>query len=144
MNTSQSPGGMRRAAPSTCDAPLFVFLWRRFAAESMAHGQGEQRRRLLDGLAGRVVEVGAGQGLNFPYYPRTVTEVVAIEPENRLRADAADAAKSASVPIRALAGSADALPADDGAFDVAVSSLVLCSVDPGPALAELHRVIRPG
>ena len=40
---------------------------------------------------------------------------------------------------------ADQLPFEDAAFDVAVSSLVLCSVaDQLTVLAELHRVLRPG
>jgi SAM-dependent methyltransferase len=42
-------------------------------------------------------------------------------------------------------GSADALPFPDGSFDAAVSTFVLCSVDePSRALAEIHRVLRPG
>ncbi|HMI69193.1 MAG TPA: hypothetical protein VK510_04295, partial [Solirubrobacteraceae bacterium] len=44
-------------------------------------GVTEHRRRLLQGVSGRVVEVGAGNGLNFAHYPPTATEVVAIEPE---------------------------------------------------------------
>ncbi|MGH2599084.1 MAG: class I SAM-dependent methyltransferase [Dehalococcoidia bacterium] len=131
--------------PVTVDAPLFVFLWRRFSATAMAHGQGEHRRQLLDGLAGRVIEVGAGEGLNFAYYPPTVTEVIAVEPENRLRASATTRARTAPVPIRVIPGVADRLPADDAAFDAAVASLVLCSVpDQARALVELGRVLRPG
>lgn len=131
--------------PTTFDSPLFVFLWRRFSATSMAHGQGEHRRQLLDGLAGRVIEIGAGEGLNFAYYPPTVTEVIAVEPENRLRASAIETARTAPVPVRVVPGVADQLPADDASFDSAVTSLVLCSLpDQARALAELRRVLRPG
>jgi SAM-dependent methyltransferase len=131
--------------PTTFDSPLFVFLWRRFSATSMAHGQGEHRRQLLDGLVGRVIEIGAGEGLNFAYYPPTVTEVIAVEPENRLRASAIETARTAPVPIRVVPGVADKLPAEDASFDAAVTSLVLCSVpDQTRALAELRRVLRPG
>ncbi|MEU0465446.1 class I SAM-dependent methyltransferase, partial [Amycolatopsis sp. NPDC006131] len=105
----------------------------------------EHRDRALAELSGRVIEVGAGNGLNFAHYPDTVTEIVAVEPEDRLRALAEQAAAHAPVPVRVVAGHADALPAEDGAFDAAVASLVLCSVpDVAGALAEIRRVLRPG
>jgi len=100
---------------------------------------------MLDGLAGRIVEIGAGNGLNFPHYPATVTEVVAIEPEPTLRAASTRAASQAPVPVRVTAGVADDIALEDAAVDAAVASLVLCSVpDPDRALAELRRVVRPG
>jgi ubiquinone/menaquinone biosynthesis C-methylase UbiE len=106
---------------------------------------GDHRRRLLAGLTGRVLEVGAGNGLNFPHYPVTVTEVLAVEPEPYLRRLALAAASQAPVPIRVVDGTAEALPADDATFDAVVASLVLCTVaDPDQALVEAHRVLRPG
>jgi len=106
---------------------------------------GDHRRRLLAGLTGRVLEVGAGNGLNFPHYPATVTEVLAIEPEPYLRRQALAAASQAPVPIRVTDGTAEALPAPDGAVDTVVASLVLCTVtDLDEALAEVRRVLRPG
>ena len=106
---------------------------------------GDHRRRLLAGLHGRVLEVGAGNGLNFPHYPATVTEVLAIEPEPYLRRLAMAAASQAPAPIRVADGTAEALPADDATFDGVVASLVLCTVtDPDQALAEVRRVLRPG
>ncbi len=105
----------------------------------------EHRQALLAGLKGRVIELGAGNGLNFPHYPPEVTQVLAVEPEPTLRQAAIDAASNARVPIEVVAGTASALPSDDAAFDVGVASLVLCSVpDQVEALAELNRVIRPG
>jgi SAM-dependent methyltransferase len=104
----------------------------------------EHRRRLLEGMSGRVVEVGAGSGLNFAHYPATVAEVVAIEPEPTLRAAAERAASEAPVPVSVRAGTAEALGLGDGEMDGAVASLVLCSVsDQARALAEVHRVLRP-
>ncbi len=103
------------------------------------------RSKLLAGLAGRVIEVGAGNGLSFPHYPATVTEVVAVEPEPYLRRLALAAARRAPVPIRVVDGTAEALPAPDTAVDAVVASLVLCTVqDLDRALAEARRVLRPG
>lgn len=111
----------------------------------MARGQAKHREELLAGLQGRVIEVGAGNGLNFGCYPTTVTEVVAIEPENELRRLAEEAAATAPIPITVTDGVAESLSFEDGAFDAGVASLVLCSVGDLPgAVAELHRVIRPG
>lgn len=125
--------------------PRFARLYERISAESETRGTAQHRERVLAGLTGRVIEVGAGNGLNFRHYPATVTEVVAVEPEDQLRALANHAARSAPVEVRVVAGHADALPATDCEFDAAVTSLVLCSVpDQRTALAELRRVLKPG
>ena len=106
---------------------------------------GDHRRRLLAGLAGRVLEVGAGNGLNFPHYPATVTDVLAVEPEPYLRRLAVTATRQAPVPIRVTDGTAEALPAPDAGVEAVVASLVLCTVtDPDQALAEVRRVLGPG
>jgi SAM-dependent methyltransferase len=123
--------------------PRFARVYPAVAARADRRGAAGHRRRLLEGLAGRVVEVGAGNGRNFAHYPPTVTEVLAIEPEPTLRALATEAAREAAVPITVLAGLADALPFGDGELDAAVVSLVLCSVpEPASALSELRRVLR--
>lgn len=103
------------------------------------------RDELLDGLTGRVLELGAGAGSNFAHYPPTVDEVVAVEPEPYLRRRAEEAAAGSAMRIEVVDGVADRLPAEDGSCDAAVACLVLCSVpDPTRALAELRRVVRPG
>lgn len=103
------------------------------------------RRELLRDLAGDVVEVGAGNGLNFAHYPSAVTHVVAVEPEPYLRSLATNAAAQAATPVTVLAGTADRLPLPDRSVDAAVLCLVMCSLDDRPAaLAELRRVLRPG
>lgn len=108
-------------------------------------GVGRHRRELLAGLSGRVIEIGAGNGLNFAHYPETVSEVVAIEPERQLRRLAVEAAVRAGVPVDVVPGVAEALPVKSEAFDAAVASLVLCSVrDVRRSLSELRRVLRPG
>jgi ubiquinone/menaquinone biosynthesis C-methylase UbiE len=110
-----------------------------------AQGVADHRTRLLAGLSGRVVEIGAGTGATFRHYPVEVREVVAVEPEPYLRSLAVVAAAAAAVPVQVLDALAERLPLEDGSFDAAVAALVLCSVhDPSAALAELHRVVRPG
>lgn len=125
--------------------PVFARFYKRFSVQAEARGQSEHRRELMRGAEGRVIEVGAGNGLNFAHYPEAVTEVVAVEPESTLRAEALRAAERATAQIRVVDGVADSLPGEDRSFDIGVASLVLCSVpDPGTALSELFRVIRPG
>ena len=125
--------------------PIFARVYARISPAMDAQGAAEHRRTLLAGLAGRVLEVGAGNGLNFAHYPPAVTEVLAVEPEPYLRGLAHLAADQAPAPVRVVDGTADVLPTPDASMDAAVASLVLCSVpDQARALAELYRVLRPG
>lgn len=125
--------------------PLFARWYRRIGVAADRAGAAAHRERLVAGLHGRVVEVGAGSGLNFRHYPIGVTEVVAVEPEPYMRTSAAEAARSASVRVQVVDGTADALPLADASVDAGVVSLVLCSVpNQTRALAELWRVIRAG
>ena len=125
--------------------PLFARLYHLISPQMEVAGSADHRREALEGLEGRVIELGAGNGLNFGHYPSSVTEVVAVEPDPYLRHKAEEAARHAPVSVRVLEGDASVLPAGDASFDGAVASLVLCSVpDPAGALAELHRVLRPG
>ena len=131
--------------PHSVKHPLFARVYSRMSQAEEKRGQFDNRLELLAGLHGRVVEVGAGNGLNFKHYPAAVTEVVAIEPEPYLRNEAQGRAADAPVPIRVVDGVADELPLDDASVDAGVVSLVLCSVpDQARALAELRRVIKPG
>lgn len=124
--------------------PIFARVYRVLSTASdrqiAAH-----RAEMLDGLAGTVVEVGCGNGLNFAHYPAAVDRVIAIEPDPYLRRLATAAATTASVSVDVAPGTADALPVGDGVTDAVVFSLVLCSVtDQGRALAEAQRVLRAG
>jgi ubiquinone/menaquinone biosynthesis C-methylase UbiE len=125
--------------------PVFARVYEKVAEMSERRGGAEHRQRLLAGLSGRVIEVGAGSGANFAHYPTTVSEVVAIEPEPYLRERAQHAAAQAPVSVSVVDGGADQLPGEAGTFDAGVAALVLCTVpDQQSALAELFRVIRPG
>src|SRR5215469_14104260 len=125
--------------------PLFARYFDRCGARLEERGGRELRGELLAGLSGRVLEAGAGTGLNFPHYPDGVREVVAVEPEPYLRGRAMQAAAAAPVPVRVTDGTAAELPAADAEFDAVVISGLLCSVADVPAaLAEFRRVLRPG
>jgi SAM-dependent methyltransferase len=124
--------------------PLFARI-AAFLASREGDVERDYRRETLAGLSGRVIEIGSGSGPNFPYYPDAVTELVSVEPERNLRAKAIEAAHASGRPITVVDAVADRLPFEDGRFDAAVAVLVLCSVpDQAAALAELHRVLRPG
>jgi SAM-dependent methyltransferase len=134
------PGGSAGAVRNPLFARLLVRLREKEPPEHL-----EYRRELLSGLSGKVVDVGAGDGANFPHFPSAVTEVVAVEPEPYLRARARENAARASVQITVVDAMADRLPLDDASVDAAVAALVLCTVpDQATSLRELLRVLRPG
>ena len=125
--------------------PFFSRFWLCISPSMDKGGMRDFRRQLLAGLDGEVVEVGAGNGLNFPWYPHAVTSVLAVEPEPRLRERAAAAAGRAPVSVTVVAGTAERIPCADESADALVCSLMLCSVgDQAVALREARRVLRPG
>ena len=136
---------MSERAVEKVEHPLFARMYMRLKSGDRDQAEDEHRERLLAGLSGRVIEVGAGNGLNFALYPRSVERVLAVEPEPLLREAARKEAARAEVEVEVVDGVAAALPAPDTSHDAAVASLVLCSVsDQAVALAELLRVLRPG
>jgi ubiquinone/menaquinone biosynthesis C-methylase UbiE len=125
--------------------PIFARLFDCFAAKDKGRGEDALRRELLAGLEGRVIEVGPGNGINFEHFPATVEELIAVEPEPYLRKAAEETARKLPLEISVVAGTAEALPVDDGSVDAVVVAGVLCSVpDQGAALREFRRVLRSG
>ncbi|MEZ4501304.1 MAG: class I SAM-dependent methyltransferase [Dehalococcoidia bacterium] len=102
-----------------------------------------QRRALLEGLDGRVLEIGCGPGNNFPLYPPGL-EVVATDISEPMLERARTAARGARASITVELADVEALPFADASFDATVGVWVLCSIDQPRALRELHRVLRPG
>ncbi|AZQ33188.1 class I SAM-dependent methyltransferase [Streptomyces cyaneochromogenes] len=143
---SLRPTGSGKVSRDAVHHPLFARFYARLSVNAESRmGMGDIRERLLAGLSGRVIEIGAGNGLNFAHYPSAVSEVVAIEPERLLRKLAVESALRAGVPVDVVPGAAEALPVKSEAFDAVVLSLVLCSVRDVPrALGEVRRVLRPG
>jgi ubiquinone/menaquinone biosynthesis C-methylase UbiE len=130
---------------SAVDHPRFARFESALARFELRQGGDKQWRELFDGMTGRVIDIGPGSGVGFAFYPSTVTEVLAVEPEAYMRSQAEIAASNAPVPVRVVDGLADSLPAEDDSYDVAVTGRVLCSVPDQPeALAEIARVLKPG
>ena len=134
---------MTRAAASTIDNPFFSWIWP-IVATHETEAVRALRRENLAGLSGRVLEVGAGIGTNFPNYPEAVEQVIAVEPEPRLMAQARAAAAVVPVPVVVMGETAEEFSGGEP-FDAVVCSLVLCSVrDPVFVLRRLYWLLRPG
>ncbi|MDP1875127.1 class I SAM-dependent methyltransferase [Phenylobacterium sp.] len=104
-----------------------------------------QRARVVPQAEGRVLELGVGGGLNLAFYdPTKVESVTGIDPSPELRARALEAPRDAALKVSVEAGEAENLPFPDQSFDSVVCTFTLCSVgDPGKALAEARRVLKP-
>jgi ubiquinone/menaquinone biosynthesis C-methylase UbiE len=124
---------------------VFAAVYDRALEGTEKAGLAERRQELLSQARGRVLEIGAGTGLNLPHYPPSVEEIVFTEPEEpmakRLERKLADGARQGKV----TRAPAEKLPFEDDSFDTVVCTLVLCTVeDPEQALSEIARVLRPG
>jgi ubiquinone/menaquinone biosynthesis C-methylase UbiE len=128
--------------------PIFARFYDRMMDGTERAGLAEMREELLASASGRVLEVGAGTGLNLEHYTNAVTDLVLCEPDphmaSRLRerlSHQGTAARDASV----IEAPAEDLPFDDGSFDVVVATLVFCTVEnPLRAIAETRRVLVDG
>ena len=108
-------------------------------------GMRRRRRTVVSGARGRVVEIGAGTGLNIAHYPDDIDDLVLMEPEPAMRRKLARRLRRHAVAGRIVDAPAECLPLSDESVDTVVSTLVLCTVtDPERALREIARVLRPG
>jgi len=109
------------------------------------NGQATIRHDQLAAATGRVLEIGAGSGLSVPHYPAVLDELVLLEPNPAFRARLRELLDRTHIPATIVDGDGHDLPFPDRSFDTVAASLVFCSVDdPARALAEVHRVLRPG
>jgi ubiquinone/menaquinone biosynthesis C-methylase UbiE len=124
---------------------LIAPAYDRMSRSSEEAGLGEMRRGLLADAAGHVLEIGAGTGVNLPYYGERVESLVLTDPEPPMLRRLQRAANEHRPDARVLEAPAEELPFEDDSFDVLVSTLVLCGVDDqSRALSEARRVLRPG
>ena len=126
-------------------ARIFAAAYDRMLAGTEDAGLREQRHDLLAQASGRVLEIGAGTGLNLAHYPKAIEEVTFTEPEEPMARQLTRKLASAGRPSQVVSASAEQLPFEDDSFDTVVGTLVLCTVaDPRRALSEIARVLRPG
>jgi ubiquinone/menaquinone biosynthesis C-methylase UbiE len=106
---------------------------------------GKYRRRALEGARGKVLEIGFGTGLNLPYYPQTITDITAIDPENMLADKTARRIREAAIPVHFVQLDASGrLPFADASFDSLITTWTLCSIEQvEAALAEMRRLLKP-
>jgi len=106
---------------------------------------GKYRRRALETAQGKVLEIGFGTGLNLPYYPQSVSEITAIDPENMLADKTARRIKESTMPVHFVQLDASGkLPFADATFDSIITTWTLCSIEQvASALAEMRRLLKP-
>ena len=113
---------------------------------AMASGEASRYRvATLEPASGRVLELGIGSGRNLPFYGGGVTELVGVDPAPELLEMARRRAATAAFPVSLVERSAETLPFENAAFDMAVATWTLCSIpNAAAALGELRRVLKPG
>jgi SAM-dependent methyltransferase len=137
----------RRPVAMTIDpwARLGARIYDPFLALAERRGMARHRRELLAGARGRVLELGAGTGLNLAHFPAELDALILTEPEPAMRARLERRVARSGREATIVAAPAESLPFADGSFDTVVSTLVLCTVgDADAAVAEVRRVLAPG
>lgn len=122
----------------------FSALYDRCFQASEEAGLRDLRRELVSGARGRVLELGAGTGLNLDLYPDSVQDLTLTEPDPHMVKQLRKRVDTSSRRAEVVAAPAEKLPFEDDSFDTAVVTLVLCTVpDPAAALEEIQRVLKP-
>ncbi|BBY22145.1 type 11 methyltransferase [Mycobacterium stomatepiae] len=131
-------------APSAGWLRIMAWVYDPFVWVGELAGMRRRRRTVVSGARGRVVEIGAGTGLNIAHYPDGIDDLVLMEPEPAMRRKLARRLQRHARPARIVNAPAECLPLTDESVDTVVSTLVLCTVeDPERALREIARVLRP-
>jgi SAM-dependent methyltransferase len=124
---------------------LFARYYDRLMASSEEAGLTDIRAGVLGDATGRVLEIGAGTGLNLPHYPDAITSLTVTDPDPSMLRQLERAAARDERIVDVVSAPAEDLPFDDDSFDTVVSTLVLCGVDDQRrALDEIRRVLAPG
>ena len=140
----ESSTQLQVSPPSAAWLQILALVYDPFLGLGEMAGMRRRRRTLLGGARGRVVEIGAGTGLNIPHYPDGIAELVLIEPEPGMRRRLARRLQRHARVARIVDAPAERLPLADASVDTVISTLVLCTVDdPERALREITRVLRP-
>jgi ubiquinone/menaquinone biosynthesis C-methylase UbiE len=124
---------------------VFATMYDRMMAGPEKAGLREHRQQLLSSARGRVLEIGGGTGANLAFYGDQVQKLTVTEPEPPMARRVQERLGENGAAREFVQAPAEMLPFEDGSFDTAVSTLVLCTVEDQPrALAELRRVLVPG
>jgi ubiquinone/menaquinone biosynthesis C-methylase UbiE len=131
--------------PSAAWLRIMALVYDPFVWLGEIAGMRRRRRALVRAARGRVVEIGAGTGLNIAHYPDGIADLVLAEPEPAMRRRLERRLRRHARVARIIDAPAEHLPLADESVDTVVSTLVLCTVgDPERALREIARVLRPG
>jgi SAM-dependent methyltransferase len=147
MTHEKATNYLAPTGPAALWERLGAALYDPFLARGERLGMTERRAALLTEARGRVLEIGAGTGLNLAHYPVTVEELVLTEPvipmaeRSRARVAESDSRRE----LKVVEAPAEELPFPSASFDTVVSTMVLCTVaDVEAALSEIARVLTPG
>lgn len=123
-------------------APFYDLLMK----NTEAAGLGQWRQALLEQAQGQILEIGGGTGVNLPYYPNSVEQVIITEPDPGMKRQLDQKFQALNkANFETVEAKAEKLPFNDASFDTVVSTLVLCTVDnPKKSLEEVVRVLKPG
>jgi ubiquinone/menaquinone biosynthesis C-methylase UbiE len=148
MATTKELQQVRTALSMSDESPMFGRAYDAIMALPEWTVLEAHRRFLAEGLAGRVVDLGAGTGAQFPAYAEyggEITALYAVEPDPAMRERARDRAAEVDFPIELVDATGESLPFADGSIDAVVASLVFCTIpDAEDAFDEVARVLRPG
>jgi ubiquinone/menaquinone biosynthesis C-methylase UbiE len=135
---------LQASPPSAAWLRILALVYDPFLWLGEIAGMRRRRSTLLGGARGRVVEIGAGTGLNIPHYPDGIAELMLMEPEAGMRRRLGRRLQRHARVARIVDAPAERLPLADASVDTVISTLVLCTVDdPERALREIARVLRP-